>query len=229
MQAKRLILFDIDGTLLITPGAGRRSMDRTFEELFGVKNPFDGYNFMGKTDPGIWRDAARKWLGRDPSGEEVSAANQRYLEIFDDELARCREDIRLMPGIPRALEWLQEAGIPLGLATGNLEQGARMKLEAVGLWSFFRFGGYGSDAEHRGELTRRGIEKGRALFGAVPDHQVYVVGDTPLDIEAARYCGVPCIAVPTGWHKEADLLAANPHVVLPDLTDRDRLWNALGL
>jgi len=212
-----MVLFDIDGTLLHTTGAGVRALKRMFATEFDCPDPFDGYSFSGRTDPGILRDAFQRLYGRGPTSEETSRALGSYLRFLEDDLATC--DVKVLPGVGPLLERLAADGIPTGLATGNVEEGARLKLSAGGILHYFRFGGFGSDAEHRGELTRTGIARGRALAGPVPDHSVFIVGDSPLDVSAARYAGVRCLAVMTGWTPREEMEAAGPDLLLDDLSD----------
>ncbi len=230
MKKQTLVLFDIDGTLLKTPGAGRRAMTRAYSEVFGVENPFEGYSFQGKTDQGIFAETTKFWLHREPDAREMAEACRTYLEYLEEELQRCHNGIQVMPGIPQVLTELKQRGAGLGLATGNLREGARMKLSALGLWEFFSFGGFGCDAAHRGELTRMGIDRGRQRYGSdIPDPRVFIIGDSPLDIQAAHYNGVPCIAVLTGWSPREELEAHTPHAILPDLADHQVLLQVLGM
>ncbi len=212
-----LVLFDIDGTLLHTTGAGVKALKRMFFAEFDCPDPFADYSFSGRTDPGILRDAFQRCFGRDPTDAERDRAVASYLAFLDEELSR--SDVKVLPGVLPLLEHLAEAGIPTGLATGNVEEGARLKLSAAGILHYFKFGGFGSDAEHRGELTRTGIARGRALAGHVPDERVVIVGDSPLDVAAARYAGVRCLAVMTGWTPREEMEAAGPDLLLDDLAD----------
>ncbi len=230
MDEKLLVLFDIDGTLLRTPGAGRRAMTRAFFEVFDVEDPFAGYSFQGKTDRGIFIETAQHRLNRTPSEEELQDTCRRYLSFLEPELDACRAEIRVMPGIPGLLQQLLDAGVGVGLATGNLYEGARLKLSAVNLWQYFSYGGFGSDHEHRGELTRKGIQRGRELYGPhIPDSRVFVVGDSPLDVRAARYAGVSCVAVLTGWNTRDELVAETPFALLDDLGQPQPFLRLMGL
>jgi phosphoglycolate phosphatase-like HAD superfamily hydrolase len=220
-----LVLFDIDGTLLHTTGAGIRALKRMFDTEFGCPDPFADYSFSGRTDPGILRDAFQRCFGRDPTPDEKDRAVASYLGFLDEELSG--SDVKVLPGVVPLLDRLVQEGIPTGLATGNVEAGARLKLSAAGILHYFRFGGYGSDAEHRGELTRTGIARGRALAGPVPDELVVIVGDSPLDVSAARYAGVRCLAVMTGWTSREEMEAAAPDLLLDDLSDLARVMGFL--
>jgi len=212
-----LVLFDIDGTLMHTTGAGVRALKRMFATEFDCPDPFKDYSFSGRTDPGILRDAFGRIYGRGPTGEETVRALKSYLAFLDEELSA--GEVKVLPGVLPVLDRLAEEGIWTGLATGNVEAGARLKLCAAGILHYFRFGGFGSDAEHRGELTRMGIAWGRALAGPVPDSRVVIVGDSPLDVSAARYAGARCLAVMTGWTPQEEMEAAAPDLLLEDLTD----------
>lgn len=225
-----LVLIDIDGTLVHTGGAGRFALERMFTELFGVENAFDNYSFSGKTDQQIMADAFDLWFNREPKQEELQEARDRYLE----QLVVCLEEtahlLKLCPGVPELLDALEERKVPTGLATGNLQEGSRHKLEAANLWHRFPFGGFGSDAIDRAELTTIGANRGRALAGyAVPDDRVFVIGDSDLDIDAARRSNFQSIAVATGWHSKEELQAENPDHLFEDLSDTAAVLAAMGL
>lgn len=230
MPRPSLVLFDIDGTLVDTSGAGRRALVRAYEEVFGIPNAFAGYSFSGTTDLHIVRTAFVRNRGIEPSAELIAQARQAYMERLVGEMAKgCAEgSVRVFPGIPQILDRLDLESVPLGLATGNFEEGAREKLTPVNLWHRFGFGGFGSDFEHRGELTRLGIERGLKLHQLpFQPERIWVVGDSPLDIQAARYAGVRVLAVATGIHPVEELEALNPDVALHDLSDTDAVWNLL--
>jgi len=225
-----IVLFDIDGTLVHTGGAGRRALSRMFAAVFDVENAFEGYPFSGRTDPRIIKDAFARWFDRIPTGKEEDAAREAYVRLLEEDLDQTRKQVRVLPGVVELLDELAGHGALTGLATGNMEPGARLKLEVVGLWHRFGFGGFGSDAEHRGELTALGIGRGRALAGGeVPDERVFVVGDSPLDVEAAHFADAVSVAVMTGWNTRAEMVAAGPEFLFDDLSDTDRVLQAMGL
>ncbi len=157
----RLILFDVDGTLLMAGGAGNRALGRALQHTYGLENGLHGIRLDGKTDPQIVREA----LGR--YGKEASLTRQSlnslfasYIPFLKDEVATS-PDFRILPGVPELMATLStQSSVALGLATGNIEVGARIKLDRADLTSFFTFGGYGSDAENRTELIRTAIERG---------------------------------------------------------------------
>ncbi len=222
-----LILFDIDGTLVDTSGAGRRALVRAYDEVFGIPDAFAGYSFSGTTDLHIVRTAFLRHEGVEPPPERISAARQAYMERLVGEMQKgCAEgSVRMFPGIVPLLDLLAEKQVPVGLATGNFEEGAREKLTPVGLWHRFGFGGFGSDFEHRGMLTKLGIERGLERHGVSFDPEgIWIVGDSPLDIQAARYAGVKVLAVATGIHPVSELAELGPDAVVPDLGDTEAIW-----
>ncbi|MFH1532004.1 MAG: HAD family hydrolase [Pseudomonadota bacterium] len=217
-----IVLFDVDGTLLDSSGAGKRSLQRTFLELHGIPDAFSGYDFVGCTDLGIVHDAFSTHLDRVPTDEEADAVCERYLAHLEIELARPGVQVRMMPGIRVLLERLVEAGVTVGMATGNLRRGAYLKIGAVGLGALLPFGGFGSDSKDRAELTRLAGARGREARGEdIPSERVLVVGDSPLDIQAGHAAGMPVLSVLTGWTPEEDLLALGPEHLLADLSDTD--------
>lgn len=221
-MTSHLVLFDIDGTLIDTGGAGIRALDRVFADLYGIPNAFANYSFSGKVDKRILLDAFQQFWQREPTSKEIEGVRSGYLERLDDELARNPDQYRVLPGVRQLLSRLRQESIPTGLATGNLAEGAKRKLALGNLWHYFPFGGFGSDHEHRGELTRIGIDRAREHTGLdfAADH-VVVVGDSPLDIHAARYNNARVIAVLTGWDPPEELAAAGPDLLLDDLSDTD--------
>jgi phosphoglycolate phosphatase len=221
-----LVLFDIDGTLIDTGGAGMRALDRVFEELYGKPDVFANYSFSGKVDRRILLDAFQQLWKREPTASETEAVRSGYLERLDEELANTPHLYKVLPGVRELLERLRTAGIPTGLATGNLAEGAERKLSLGNLWQYFPFGGYGSDHEHRGKLTRIGIERAQSHTGLdFAPEAVVIVGDSPLDIKAARYNNTRVIGVLTGWDPPETMVAAKPDLLLDDLSDTDAVMD----
>lgn len=219
----RVIAFDIDGTLLLSGGAGARALDRAFEEVLGVPDAFEGIHPHGMTDDDIVQEMGERSLGRRLSEEEVAAVRSRYAFHMRDELPRS-ENFRIMPGVPELLDRLsKEDGLLLGLVTGNYEETGRMKLAHAGLEKHFRFGGWGSDAADRLELTKTGLDRGRALAGdGLAKDSVFLVGDTVHDVRCGLGAGVVVIAVATGPVGVDVLRAEGAHHALEDLTDIER-------
>ncbi len=214
-----LLLFDVDGTLILTGGAGIRAFQRTFRELFSIEALADGIRFHGRTDPDIIEDLFTAGLGRLPTPAEIQAICSRYLPYLQEEV-RHSPGYRIMPGLPDLLEML--AGRPefrLGLATGNLETAARIKLSRADLNRYFSFGGFGSDAQNRTALIQKAIERGRNIMGeSKKDMRVVVIGDTDLDITCGREAGATTVAVATGSDSWETLLQASPDHLLKDLS-----------
>jgi phosphoglycolate phosphatase-like HAD superfamily hydrolase len=212
-----LLLFDVDGTLLLTGGAGARALDRAFLAHHGIDGAMRGIAAGGKTDPVIVEEMYRQTLGRTPTAAEVDGLLETYLGFLDEEVARAA-GYRLMPQVPEALARLEAEGHLLGLATGNVERGARIKLGRGGLSSRFSFGGFGCDSPRRAELVARAYERGQRRGGrAFAPDETYVIGDTPLDVAAARAVGLRAVAVATGSFTLEALGAAKPDLVLSHL------------
>ena len=224
-----LLLFDVDGTLILTGGAGIRAFQRTFRELFRVDAVIDGIRFHGRTDPQIIDDIFVAGLGRPATPSETEAVCSRYLTYLGDEV-RHSPGYRIMPGLPGLLETL--AGRPevrLGLATGNLEGAARIKLSRAAMNRYFSFGGFGSDAKDRTVLIWKAIERGKALLGEC-DQQIraVVIGDTDLDITCGRAAGATTVAVATGGDSWETLLQASPDYLLKDFSRPEEFLAILG-
>lgn len=217
--ALRLFLFDVDLTLVDTAGAGRRAMDRSFAEVLGVQQAFDGYNFLGKVDLAILREVHAHRLGRALDDATTARLLASYLRCLEEEVAATPR-YRVLPGVADLVAALAaRADCRLGLATGNFEEGARIKLRRGGLSDAFPTGGFGADASDRAELTRIGIR--RLLSDGAPRpprEALVVIGDTPSDILAAHANGATCVAVATGGFTAAQLAAWRPRLVVPDLS-----------
>jgi phosphoglycolate phosphatase-like HAD superfamily hydrolase len=218
---RRLVLFDVDGTLVDSGGAGRAALGRAMVRVFGEAGPIDSCDFHGRTDPSIVRGLLRA-LGREDAWIDARMGRVwgPYLEILAEELAARNGRAHPYPGVVQLLERLaEEAGVTLGLVTGNLEEGARRKLAAAAVRAPFEVGGYGSDAEHRDELPpvalRRAAERGLRF----EPREVWVVGDTPADIRCGRASGLRTLAVATGRHDPGTLREHGADVVFGDLSD----------
>jgi phosphoglycolate phosphatase-like HAD superfamily hydrolase len=230
----KLVLFDIDGTLLWTDGAGRRAIHRALLAEAGVSGPIDSYRFDGKTDPQIVRGLLT--LAGLPETEIAALMESifaRYLDFLEAELTQPDHGARLLPGVREVLRALEphEAGgaVLVGLLTGNLERGAGLKLRAAGLDpGRFPVGAFGSDAEHRPALPavaarRAGIHAGRDFPGST----IVIIGDTPQDIDCGRPLGARAVAVATGYYAVDELRAAGASHVFPDLSDTAAVLDAL--
>lgn len=226
----KLVLFDIDGTLLWTDGAGRRAIHRALDEVFGATGPKD-YWFDGKTDPQIVRELMRHaGHADDRIDRDMWPLLDRYVECLQVELKAPGHVARPLPGVPELLDALERrSDVVLGLLTGNIEPGARAKLEAVGLdWKRFRVGAFGSDHELRPELPAIARERTRAQLGLhLEGSAMTVVGDTPADLTCGASLGARAIGVATGRFPVAELQRHGPVAVFQDLSDTDRVLRAI--
>ncbi|MEO8449946.1 MAG: HAD family hydrolase [Gemmatimonadota bacterium] len=231
MAKERLVLFDIDGTLLLSAGAGRRAILAALVDEIGHATGVDQIHFGGKTDPQIafeLLDAAGHPDRSNPV--RIEALLARYLTHLDRELARYGHLAEVMPGILPLLDRLEaDERIVLGLLTGNVSRGAAMKLRAVSLDpERFVVGAYGSDHAARSELPAIAAERARAHFGRAPrGKEVIIIGDTPADVTCGLGIGATSIAVATGGFTAADLEAAGAHHVFVDLSDTARVHSAI--
>ncbi|HWP91589.1 MAG TPA: HAD family hydrolase [Thermodesulfobacteriota bacterium] len=216
----KLILFDIDGTILLTGGAAVRAVNRAFEKLFRIPNAMDGIRADGKTDPIILREIFNRNLGRDYEPEEASIVYKEYVLFLGEEITDS-SGFKIMPGVTQLIKTLSiEQGLTLGLATGNIEEGARIKLKRTGLDSYFKFGGFGSDSEERNQLIRIAIERGKALFNHKKEFEAaFVIGDTPFDIIHGREAGAKVVAVATGSYSARELEKYDPDFLFEDFSD----------
>lgn len=223
-----LYLFDIDGTLLLSGGAGMRALDRAFHARFGLAGAMDSIQPGGKTDAIILEEMFAARLGRAPTAAEMDEIIALYLPLLQVEMTDA-PGFRLMPSVVETLDYLDGLGaaVTVGLATGNVREAARIKLERAGLWPRFAVGGFGCDHRDRARLVARAIERACAHTGvdALAPEQVVVVGDTPFDVQAARACGARAVAVATGTATRADLLACGPDILLETLAELPA-WHA---
>lgn len=211
------VLFDIDGTLLVTGGAGAVAWQRAFLELYGVEANIEEHTRAGMTDPEIVEIIFREVIGRDGTAEEYAAATAGYLGQLADAVAESG-GYRVMPGIEQALPRLAEQGVLLGIVTGNIEAAAQIKLERGDLNRFFAFGGYGSDSRDRAELTRKAIERGGEVRGTPLDlDQTIAVGDTPRDVSAGHSAGIMVVGVATGAYSVEEQQAAGADWAITDV------------
>jgi phosphoglycolate phosphatase-like HAD superfamily hydrolase len=215
-----LYLFDIDGTLISGDGAGRRAFERACSDVLGLDGALVGLRLDGMTDPLILEHVFTTHLRRASTTEEAAEVLAAYVRHLEPEIA-ASSAYRVHEGVLDVLAHLESRGCAIGLATGNIEAGARIKLERSDLWRRFAFGGFGSDAGERAELVRVGIARGRARLGgrALEREEIVVIGDTPKDVAAAHAAGAWALAVATGGHSMEELRACGADVVYPTLRD----------
>jgi phosphoglycolate phosphatase-like HAD superfamily hydrolase len=223
-----IYLFDIDGTIVTTGGAGRRAIERAFERLHLRPDACAAISFGGMTDRAIAR-AGLTAIGAPSSDREIDALLTVYLEILVEEVEIARE-YRVHQGIQEAVEAaLAREACAVGLGTGNVREGARLKLARVGLFDRFAFGGFGCDHEDRAELLRIGASRGAEKLGVpLAECRVVVIGDTPKDIAAAKAIGAESVAVATGFFTAEALAACSPTFIFPDLAAPGAIDALLG-
>jgi phosphoglycolate phosphatase len=205
----RLVLFDIDGTILRPTGVGRRSLEQAFADRYGVRGAFDGVRFHGRADPEIVGEGLRR-VGR--GADEIPRAIETYLRHLDDEVSRLDGDL-LLPGAAELVRRLRATGsVTLGLVTGNVRRGAEIKLGRAGIFGAFEVGAFGDDSCDRAALIRLAAGRARSLgCGPFGPGRTFHVGDTGEDVRAAHEAGVVAVAVATGSVPEEELLSARPH------------------
>jgi phosphoglycolate phosphatase len=209
-------LFDIDGTLIASGGAGKAALEAALNEEFGVPHVLENLQLSGRTDRAIMTDLFRTCVIDDTpeNHARLCAAYLRHLPHF-------LPAGRVLPGIAELLTHLAaRADVVIGLLTGNVRAGAKAKLGFFGLHHYFAFGGYGDRHLDRDDVAREALaEVHRRFNGAVSAERIWVIGDTPLDIRCARSIGARAVAVATGWHSLADLAEHDPDLLLTNLAD----------
>lgn len=220
---QRLILFDIDGTL-VSGGPAKAAFVAAMAETYGTTGDPDGVSFAGKTDPQIARELlSGAGLDRCTIDEGMPQLWERYLSHLESALES--QSVRVLPGVRALLDGLAALeGIALGLVTGNIAGGAKLKLRSAGLWGHFGIGGYGSDHEERDHLPGIALSRARAHWGPSlgPEHAI-VVGDTPRDVACGRAGRMRTLAVATGQFSTQDLRAAGADHVLADFCATERV------
>ena len=224
----RLLLFDIDGTLVRTAGAGKHSMDTAFQDVYGVSNGFEDIPMMGRTDPAILREALENH-GIVPDGADTERFRTLYFQTLESEIRRPREGKRACTGIPDLMEALHaRSDVLLGLLTGNWRRSAMMKLHYFNLDTYFRLGAFADDSENRNNLVPVAVDRaGPLLQNELTPEDVFVIGDTPLDVACARPHGARTVAVATGFHSRKELETSGADFVFSDLGDTKAVVEAM--
>jgi len=214
----RLILFDIDGTLVHTGGAGTAAFKKTFATEFNLYHGTERMKFAGRTDVSLVREFFR-FHGLKESADHFRQFFDRYAFYLDHIVAQSTGDA--CPGVFELLHELRALPQPprLGLLTGNVRLGAEIKLRRFDLWDYFEFGGFADDNEDRDHIAVAALARARRLLGAdLQPQEVVVVGDTPWDIRCGKFIGAKVLAVATGGSKLAELQQHQPDWAVPDLT-----------
>jgi phosphoglycolate phosphatase len=224
---KRLLLFDIDGTLIHSGGAGVRALKSAFEERFGVADDLHGIEIAGMTDSGIVVSILKK-NDIPATNENVGAFLDSYVHFLSLELPRRKG--KLLPGVLDLLEKLKSRPhLVLGLLTGNVSRGARLKLEHYGVWHFFEFGAFADDHQDRNRLGSFARARAKEKHGReFSPSQIDVIGDTPRDIACGKAIGARTIAVATGTWSREELAKYQPDFLIDDLSDVEGLIHTLG-
>ena len=218
-EAYRILLFDIDGTLITTGGAGTVAWRHAFDELHGIPADIGEFTDAGMTDPDVGARTFEAVLHRKPTPHELAQLIQRRLEHLPEAVAASR-GYKVLPGVPERLRQLSRDGHLLGIITGNGDGAAHIKLERGDLNRWFTFGAYASAGVDRAEIVREAVERGEAMLGEdVPNAEIYVIGDTPRDIEAAHAVGCTAIGVATGHHDSDALREAGADHILQTLEE----------
>jgi phosphoglycolate phosphatase-like HAD superfamily hydrolase len=219
-------LFDIDGTLITSGGAGKAALEMAMAAEFGVTQSTDKLLFSGRPDRAIILDIFRLHAVADKPEhwQRLTAAYLRHLPGCLASHNGC-----VLPGIAALLDELRRRSIPLGLLTGNIRAGAKAKLGHFGLHDHFAFGGFGDHHLDRDDIAREALAEVKArLNGRHSPDRIWVIGDTPLDIRCARAIGARAVAVGTGWHSMDELAAHEPDLLLEDLSDATALLERCG-
>jgi len=234
MRVKSLLLFDIDGTLLKSAGAGMRAMRSAGRRLFGDRMDWKGVEAPGSLDPIIFAEAARQ-SGIADADLHHEAFRAQYLLDLKQELARHPHRVQTMPGVHELLATLRERAatrgdLVMGMLTGNYGPAVSMKLEAIDVaLDQFTVTAFGDEAPNRADLVALAMQRYEQITGEAADpRRVVVIGDTPRDVACAHAHGCVCFAVATGEHSEADLRAAGANYAVEDLADPAPLLALLG-
>jgi len=223
-----LFLFDIDGTLISSGGAGERAMQLSVVDMFGVEDGLGGVEIAGRTDHLITRNIFKKF-GVEWTPERAAEFLDHYLRHLSEQLPRKKG--RVLPGIVELLDALKaRPNVAVGLLTGNLVRGAKIKLTHYGVWDYFEFGAYADDHFDRNQLGPFAQTRAKEHHGVeFPPERIFVIGDTPHDIACGRVIGARTVAIATGGCTREELAAHNPDFLFDDLGDVPAALTALGV
>lgn len=224
----KLLLFDIDLTLIRTGGAGRKAMNKAFVDIFNVADGMDGVDFAGRTDRAIFKDALEKTQMSWTLDLEQRFKKQ-YLELLSLELSFKNNRKSVLPGIKEILNRVAtDSQFVVALLTGNWQEGAKIKLEHFGLYDFFQFGAFADDSEFRNDLPAVAVRRFEEKTGrSISRQRVYVIGDTPLDVACAQSFGAKSIAVATGFSSLKELRHSKPDYLFMNFQDSEHILQVL--
>lgn len=229
----KVLLFDIDGTLIRGGGCGRKALNAAAYKLYGRRNACSELSLAGRTDLYNFGATYKFATGKRPTRAAVEKLHQAYLERlpYYVKSALRTKTYHVPAGLKALLKRLsKDERVLLGLGTGNMEKGARIKLGPSGFNSYFLFGGYGSDAFHRHALLKKAVARAKKLAKQPFTHDdVYVIGDTPFDVSAGKKAGYKTIAVGTGYSEWKELVAAKPDHLAKDFRGLSKWLNWFGL
>lgn len=221
-----LLIWDIDGTLICSEDITKKTIEQTFDGMFGIKNVCENLTLSGKTDTMIYREIC------DNQGIEEDCYDklfEKYCKILDENIA-IADAIYTTPGIPTLFELLQKEGIINVLGTGNIEKSARMKLSSVGLNNLFKTGGFGDKEDSRDNIIKKAIQNAKDFYKTeIAQENIYVIGDTPRDIGCAKANNVKSIAVATGNYSVEELKEYSPDFCFSDLRNKEDFLEAIGV
>ena len=222
---KYLLLWDIDGTLLASGGSGMRALRISLNHGFGVDGSLDDIDWSGRTDRFILRQILEKF-SLPTTQDNFDRLLDGYIALLPEELSR---SARILPGVQGLLDTAAaRADVSQGLLTGNIDRGAKAKLIHHGLWDYFPFGAFANDSELRNDLGPFALRRAAAHTGVrFSPEQVWIIGDTPHDIECGKVIGARTMAVATGRHPIEELISHAPTVAFRDLADADLFWQAI--
>lgn len=228
----KLVLFDIDGTLLWSDGAGRAAIREALLAEMGTSGPIEGFRFDGKTDPQIVRELLTAAAHpQATSASHITAVCARYVELLELELSHGTRRVRIFAGVDALLNAVaSQTGAVLGLLTGNVVEGARLKLRAAGIDpARFRVGAFGSDSGVRSDLPGIAARRAEAVMGRIPlGEDIVIVGDTPADMTCGHAVGARAIGVATGSYSITDLLQVGAYAAFEDLSDTAGVLDAIN-
>jgi len=225
----KIILFDIDGTLMLSGGAGLRAMNEAFLRVYGKKDALLNVKLAGRTDTSIIEDALTA-TGIPFENEKFEYYKSVYYDLLEKEILQPSTEKRIMPGIKELLPLLEEhKGVYMGLLTGNWEKSGRIKIGHFGLNEYFSFGAFANDSGVRNDLLPFAIKRFIEKYDVVPKpDEVYVIGDTPADINCAKPHGAYSVAVGAAFYTVEQLKEYNPDYLFADLSDTERVMQILG-